>query len=63
MATWDLKCRNCGFYFTHSKIRHITLVDLYFDAKPEFPPEGCEFECPKCGDRATYQRIDLRYQA
>jgi rubredoxin len=63
MAAWTLECRNCGFYFEHSKIRRRNLVDFYYDAKPEFPPEGSEFECPNCGNRATYQRTDLRYRA
>lgn len=63
MPSWVLNCINCGKNFTYSTIRKAALVDFYFEAKPEFPLGGSELECPKCWTIATYQRIDLRYQA
>ena len=31
-------------------------------AKPDFPEGGSEFQYPKCGKTATYQRTDLMYR-
>jgi DNA-directed RNA polymerase subunit RPC12/RpoP len=63
MPSWVLKCSTCGKNFTHSTIRKAALVDFYFEAKPEFPLDGSELECSNCGNKATYQRTDLMYQA
>jgi hypothetical protein len=29
--------------------------------KPDFPDGGAELECPNCGHKHTYQRIELAY--
>jgi hypothetical protein len=63
MPSWILNCAGCGSNFTHSIIEECLIEDRYLPLKPEFAPEGAEFECPGCGQTATYQRSDLRYQA
>jgi hypothetical protein len=63
MASWVLNCPDCDFDFLHSTIRKSSLGDFYLEPKPEFPPEGRELECPNCGKKATYKRINLSYRA
>jgi DNA-directed RNA polymerase subunit RPC12/RpoP len=63
MPSWILNCASCGSNFTQSVIEPRKLEDHYLPAKPELAPEGAELECPGCGQKATYQRSDLRYQA
>jgi hypothetical protein len=60
MANWGLKCKHCGVIFAHSRIGE-TLVDYFMPAKPEFPPEGLERECPNCKTKCTYWQNELRY--
>jgi hypothetical protein len=61
MAKWNVNCKSCGNAFTFSQISD-TLADMYFPAKPEFPSEGIERECPNCTSNFTYQSHDLSYQ-
>jgi hypothetical protein len=63
MPSWILDCAGCGSRFTHSVIEPHEIEDRYLPAKPEFAADGAELECPSCGQTATYQRSDLRYQA
>lgn len=62
MASWVLKCKNCRVVFTHSQISN-TLADYYIPARPQFPPEGLERECPTCKVKSTYQQHELMYQS
>lgn len=61
MASWDLTCKDCGEDFTHSQVGE-TLANYFIASKPEFPPEGLEFECPHCKTKSLYLRNELRYQ-
>jgi hypothetical protein len=63
MPSWTLNCAECGTKFTHSVIEPRVAEDYYLPAKPEFAPGGVESKCPGCGQKAIYQRSDLRYQA
>jgi hypothetical protein len=38
------------------------VANFFQPAKPEFPEEGAELECPNCGHKDTYQRTKLAYQ-
>jgi DNA-directed RNA polymerase subunit RPC12/RpoP len=61
MASWMLSCNHCGKAFEHSKIRD-TLANYFFAAKPDFPSDGLELECPHCGTKSIYQRTELTYR-
>jgi len=61
MASWVLTCRNCGEVFTHSQIGQ-ALADYFIPAKPAFPPEGWERECPSCKSKSIYQQHELAYR-
>lgn len=63
MPSWILNCVGCGANLTHSVIEPREIEDRYLPTKPEFAAEGAELECSGCGQKATYQRSDLRYQA
>jgi len=62
MPSWILECSHCGDNFTHSKIDDAGILNYLLPLKPEFPPEGAEFECPNCGKKAIYERSALKYQ-
>ena len=62
MARWVLNCSNCNEAFTHSTIDDTGIANYFMPKKPDFPPDGAEFECPNCGHSATYQQSDLRFQ-
>jgi DNA-directed RNA polymerase subunit RPC12/RpoP len=61
MASWALPCSNCEAPFTHSQIAESNVFHYLEPAKPEFPPEGEEHQCPNCGYKAKYHRTDLIY--
>jgi hypothetical protein len=61
MPSWALTCKRCGEVFMYSEISE-TLADYFIPAKPEFPPEGLECECPNCKAKSTYQLNELTYQ-
>ncbi len=61
MANWSLICKKCQFIFPHSEIGD-SLAECFVSEKPKFPPEGVEWECPRCKARFTYVRYDLIYQ-
>jgi rubredoxin len=61
MASWGLRCKNCGAVFTHSLIAD-TLADHFLPTRPEFPPNGIERECPSCKVKSRYQAIELVYK-
>lgn len=63
MARWTLRCDNCNFEFTYSMIAKSGAANFLEPAKPEFPDSGAELECPYCGHKDTYQRIELAYQS
>jgi rubredoxin len=63
MARWTLPCENCNFEFTHSMIGKSGAANFLEPPKPEFPDGGAELECPNCGHKDTYQRIELAYQS
>jgi DNA-directed RNA polymerase subunit RPC12/RpoP len=60
MAAWGFTCANCNKQFAQFRIED-TLESYFFPAKPDFPKDGKEFECPNCGYKATYQRNDFVY--
>jgi DNA-directed RNA polymerase subunit RPC12/RpoP len=61
MASWALKCSNCGEMFTHSPIPD-DITNYFWPAKPSFPQDGMKLDCPHCGQNANYQASDLTYQ-
>ena len=60
MAAWGFTCANCNKQFAQFEIED-TVENYFFPEKPDFPKGGKEFECPNCGHKAMYQRIDLAY--
>jgi len=62
MASWAMKCGNCGEAITHSPIDDTKLENFYFPLKPAFPDGGTEFECPTCGHKEKYSALDLFYR-
>ena len=64
MGQWILMCSICGKEFPHSTIsENLSFAEALLPTKPEFPPNGLAVNCPECGQSATYERYDLRYQA
>jgi DNA-directed RNA polymerase subunit RPC12/RpoP len=63
MASWVLNCSNCKSKFVESKIPDAGLANYFMPLKPEFPPKGRELQCPNCGQKATYKKQALIYQA
>jgi len=63
MPRWVLSCAECNAEFTHTEIAGIqtSSFDLFTGllAKPEFPVEGLQLECPNCKKRSLYQRYQL----
>jgi DNA-directed RNA polymerase subunit RPC12/RpoP len=62
MAAWALTCKRCGQLFSDTQISE-ALFDYYFPAKPKFPPEGRECECPHCKAKFIYQQREFTYQS
>jgi predicted RNA-binding Zn-ribbon protein involved in translation (DUF1610 family) len=60
MAAWVLTCVACKAKFVHTKIGE-RLIDYLDPTKPEMPREGVKLDCPNCGQRELYRRIDLNY--
>jgi DNA-directed RNA polymerase subunit RPC12/RpoP len=60
MASWGFTCANFNKQFAQFRIED-TLESYFFPEEPDFPKGGKEFECPNCGHKAMYQRIDLAY--
>jgi hypothetical protein len=60
MTAWGLGGPNCNKQFAQFQIED-TLESYFFPAKPDFPEDGKEFECPNCGHKARYQQTDLVY--
>jgi len=62
---WAISCHNCKKPFTHPNITEPHDIADYLDsrAKPEFPDEGTELECPYCKSKATYHQTELWYEA
>jgi len=63
MPRWTLRCGNCNFEFTHSIIETSGFANFLEPPKPEFPLGGSVLECPNCGHKDTYRRIELAYQS
>jgi endogenous inhibitor of DNA gyrase (YacG/DUF329 family) len=61
MANWTLECPNCNSNFVHSPIED-TIDNYFLPIKPTIPDDGVKMDCPECGQNATYQKADLRYQ-
>jgi phage FluMu protein Com len=61
---WIVTCSHCQKTFAHSEIPEARdLENYYLPAKPEFPAQGQELQCPHCKVVVAYQRSDLRYEA
>jgi predicted RNA-binding Zn-ribbon protein involved in translation (DUF1610 family) len=63
MASWTLRCPDCGNAFVHSPIVYKDALDYVLPPNPEFPIGGSKLTCPNCGHSVVYQLVDLRYQA
>jgi DNA-directed RNA polymerase subunit RPC12/RpoP len=63
MPSWIVNCDECNSKITHSPIEYSGIVSYFLPLKPDLEPQGTELECPECGEKAIYQRSDLRYQA
>ncbi len=62
MANWFLECVYCNAKFERSPIVEDNLTILTFPLKPKFPADGAERECPQCGRKAMYHRVQFRYE-
>ena len=63
MPHWVLSCPNCDAELVYSEIpKDITLSDLCFPRKPDFPQKGLQLECSNCKKASCYQREQLTYR-
>lgn len=67
MPRWVLNCHDCTQEFTHSSISAKAPPDdaflwTGFEAKPDFPSDGLNVECPHCKKTSLYQRYQLLFR-
>jgi hypothetical protein len=61
VLAWLLNCWKCNHRLAQFKIDPDDFASMYLAIKPTLLKGGKEYECPNCGQTATYLQADVSY--